>query len=170
MTTAEVELWAASTYVNLVLATFLLSSNLALKETFPAPSQLYTTGQQSLPWRKDMHMLETLREFIHTPSSKPIGHNIIAQHSLVCLNRVRTGYGRFKYNMNQMRLPPSASCDCGAAVQTAQHIASECPLHSCNRDLVVLDTAAHNWLRDLPCVVYNSSIKRRKKKQYKESS
>ena len=27
---------------------------------------------------------------------------------------------------------------------TAQHIASECPPHSCNGDLVVLDTAARN--------------------------
>ena len=58
---AEVELRAASTYVNLVLATFLLSSNLALKETFPAPSQLYTTGQQSLPCRKDIYMLARIQ-------------------------------------------------------------------------------------------------------------
>ena len=36
-----------------------------------------------------------------------------------------------------------------AASQTAHHIASECPLHSCGGDLVTLNTAAHNWLRDL---------------------
>ena len=89
-----------------------------------------------------------LREFIRTTSHKSIGHNL-ARHSLVRLNRVRTGYGRFKSNMNQMGPSPSALCECGAANQTAQHITSECPLHSCNGDLVVLDTAARNWLHDL---------------------
>ena len=63
------------------------------------------------------------------------------------------GYGRFKSNMNRMGLSPPASCECGATDQTAQHIASECPLHSCDGDLVVLDTAARNWLHDLQCVV-----------------
>ena len=64
--------------------------------------------------------------------------------------------------MNQMGLSPSASCECGAASHAAQHIASECPLHSCNGDLVVLDTAARNWLRELQCE-RKSSIKRKKK-------
>ena len=93
-----------------------------------------------------------LKTFIHTPSNKPIGHDL-ARQSLVCLNRIRTGYGRFKSNMNRMGLSPSASCECGATDKTAQHIASECPLHSCDGDLVVLDTAARNWLHDLQCVV-----------------
>ena len=91
-----------------------------------------------------------LRTFIHTPSNKPIGHDLVRQ-SLVRLNRIRTGYGRF--NMNRTGLSPSASCECGATDQTAQHITSECPLHSCDGDLVVLDTAASNWLHDLQCVV-----------------
>ena len=46
--------------------------------------------------------------------------------------------------MNQMGLSPSALCECGAANQTAHHMASECPLHVCNGNLVVLlDTAAY---------------------------
>ena len=84
-----------------------------------------------------------LREFTHTPSSKPICHDL-TRHSLVRLDRVRTGYGRFKYNMNLMGLSPSASCECRAASQTAHHIASECPLHSCCGDLVTLNTTACN--------------------------
>ena len=40
--------------------------------------------------------------FIHTQSNKPIGHDL-ARHSLVRLNRIRTGYARFKsLNMNRM--------------------------------------------------------------------
>ena len=69
-----------------------------------------------------------LRTFIQTPSNKPIGHDL-ARYSLVRLNSIRTGYGRFNANMNQMGPSPSASCECGATDQTAQHIASECPLH-----------------------------------------
>ena len=93
-----------------------------------------------------------LRECVHTPSCKSMGHNL-ARLSLMRLNRVGTGYDRLNVNTNQMGLSPSASCQCGAANQTEQHIASECPLHSCNDDLVVLDTAARNWLRDMQCVV-----------------
>ena len=94
-----------------------------------------------------------LKTFIQTPSNKPIGHDL-ARHSLVRLNRIRTGYGRFNANTNQMGLSPSASCECGATDQTAQHIASsECSLHRCKGDMVVLDTAALNWLHDLQCDV-----------------
>ena len=44
-----------------------------------------------------------LRTFIQTPSNKPIGHDL-ARFSLVRLNRIRTGYGTFNANMNQMGL------------------------------------------------------------------
>ena len=94
-----------------------------------------------------------LREFIDTPSNTHVEHNL-TRHSLVRLNRIRTGYGRFKYNMNQMELSPSssASCECALqASQTAHHMAREYPLHCCDGDLVVLDIAAYNWLRDLHC-------------------
>ena len=82
-----------------------------------------------------------------TPSNKPVGHDL-ARHPLVRLYDIITGHDRFKYIMNQMGLSPSASCDCGAANQTAHHMASKCPLHRCNGDLVVPpDTAARNRLR-----------------------
>ena len=41
-----------------------------------------------------------LREFIQTPSNNPIGHDL-SRHSLVRLDRIRPGYGRFKSNTNQ---------------------------------------------------------------------
>ena len=46
---------------------------------------------------------------------------------------------------------PSASCEFGAASQTAHHVASECrlSLHSCSGDLVTVNTVAHNWLPNL---------------------
>ena len=95
--------------------------------------------QGTLKKRRDTtHCL--LRECIHTPSSKPICHDL-TRHSPVRLDRVRTCYGRFKYNMNLMGLSPSASCECGAASQIAHHLASECPLHSCWGDLVTLNSA-----------------------------
>ena len=39
------------------------------------------------------------------------------------------------------------------AIINYKHIASECPLHSCIGDLVVMDAAARNWLHNLQCVV-----------------
>ena len=48
-----------------------------------------------------------------------------------------TGNGRFKHTA-QHELLPSASWECGDSSQTAHHMANECPLNSCNGDLVVL--------------------------------
>ena len=83
-------------------------------------------------------------------SIKSVGHHL-ARHSLLRLNRERTGYGMLKYNMNQMGLSPSASSKCGAASQPAHHMVGECPLHNCYEDLIVLDTASCKWLRGLMC-------------------
>ncbi len=57
-----------------------------------------------------------LRELIHTPSNKPICHDL-TRHSLVRLDRVRTVYGRFKYSMNLMGLSPSHQHRVSAALQ-----------------------------------------------------
>ena len=89
-----------------------------------------------------------LREFIPIPSKKRVGHEL-SRHSLVRLNRIRTGHGRFQQNMNQMMRAPSASWECSAERQTALHITSECSLHKCNGDLVRLDKPARAWLPDL---------------------
>ena len=116
------------------------------------PPHFIRTSQTTNQWRSREDQQGTLekswdtthcllREFIHTPSSKPICHNL-TRHSLVRLDRVRTCYGRFKYNVNLMGLSPSASCECGAASQTAHHLASECPLHSCCGDVVTLNKKA----------------------------
>ena len=58
-----------------------------------------------------------LKYFIPVSPSHSVGHDS-TRHSLVCLNRlgttgVYTNSGRSQHNMNQMRLLPSASCECG---------------------------------------------------------
>ena len=68
-----------------------------------------------------------LRTFIQTPSNKPIGHDL-ARYSFVRLNCIRTGYGRFNANMNQMGLSPSASCECGARPDRTTQRVSAAPL------------------------------------------
>ena len=107
-----------------------------------------------------------LAEFIHSPSSTDICHDL-TRHSIVRLYRVRTFYGRFKYNMNLMGLSPSASCECGAASQTAHLLASECPLHSYCGDLVTLNTTERNGFAICMCHIEKSSIKRKKKMKVK---
>ncbi len=56
-----------------------------------------------------------LAEIIHSPSSTDKCHDL-TRHWIVRLDRVRTFYGRFKYNMNLMGLSPSASCTLLASV------------------------------------------------------
>ena len=106
-----------------------------------------------------------LRTFIQTPSNKPIGHDL-ARHSLVRLNRIRTGYGRFNANTNQMGLSPSASCEC-VAIQTRPHNTSAASV----RCTVVKETwwcwTLQQATGSTTCSVTsknNLSIKRKKKK------
>lgn len=48
----------------------------------------------------------------------------------VTLNRMRTGHGRCGYHMHKWGRVDSPECDCGAAIQTMTHIATECPLRA----------------------------------------
>ena len=102
-----------------------------------------------------------LREFIHTPSNKPRGQDL-TRHSLVRLNRIRTGYGRFNSNMNQMGLSPSDRVS--AALQTRPHNTSPANV----RYTVVTETWWCWTLRHTTgfttCSIEQSSIKRKKNK------
>ena len=87
---------------------------------------------------------------------------------LVRVDRVRTGYGIFKYNMNLKGLSPSASCECGAASQTAHHLESESTLHRCCGDLVTLNTNARNGFATC-CVLHRRILHQtQEKKEEKE--
>ena len=105
-----------------------------------------------------------LRELIHTPSNKPICHDLTRQ-SLVRLDRVRTVYGRFKYSMNLMGLSPSHQHRVSAALQARRLTTlSSTPFL---RGLGPHWTRPHAtaW-RHAVCRIEESSIKRKKKKKY----
>ena len=113
-------------------------------------------GKPEVTWKTRVN-----KYFIPTPL-KPVEHDL----TLVCCNCIRTGYGRFKYNMNQMRLSPLNSivwvrCWKSECIPHDQRV-SDTPMQL---ERVVLDTAARNWLRDLQCVrcIEQSWIKRKKK-------
>ncbi len=51
----------------------------------------------------------------------------LPRKELVSLNRLRTGVGRFGVFKYRWGLRQSATCQCGAPEQTAQHLMDECP-------------------------------------------
>ena len=105
----------------------------------------YQQGVGSCELGNEMEYHTLTIKIFHTPSSKPIGHHL-ARLSRVRLNNVRTGYDRCNAN-TRTRWNCRHRHRVSAALQTrphkAHHIASECPLHTCNWDLP----------RNLHCVV-----------------
>ena len=85
-----------------------------------------------------------LRSFIHTPSNKRRTRSNTTLASARELHR---------------------NWHCVSAHQTTQHIVSECPLHSCNGDLVTLNTAALNWFHDLQWDVYRTILNQTEEEQ-----
>ena len=97
-------------------------------------------------WNSRWANLSTpLHRYISSPSTNPIGHDL-HRHCWVCLNRMRTGYGRFGQQMFRMGLATDPSCSCGCDVQTAHHAIYDCPITKCPGDLTTLDLRARDWL------------------------
>ena len=130
-------------------------------------NRIWAKGTWKIRW-DTTHCL--LSEFIHTPSSKPICHDL-TRHSLVRLDRVRTGYGRFKYSMlHLLGLSPSHQRRVNAALQAR-------PLTTLSAS-VLYTVAAVTWghfehdrtqrLGTLQCAVWNnpqSNARRRSRRR-----
>ena len=72
--------------------------------------------------------------------------------SIVKLNRLRTGVGRFHSSMHKWGLAPSSNYECGASEQTADHVLTAYPIHRAPhgaRGLTVLDVETRCWLNNI---------------------
>ena len=68
------------------------------------------------------------------------------------LNRFRTDVGRSNYWKFKWGHVTDQSCDCGAELQTMNHVLNDCPLRAFSGELEGLhkaDEAALEWLREL---------------------
>ena len=86
-----------------------------------------------------------LRKFIPRPTTHPPGYDL-PRASLVQLNRLRSGYGRFRQFLFRIGLASSDLCDCGE-VQTGQHILS-CRTLGPQGNVALVDDQLRQWLRD----------------------
>ena len=102
-----------------------------------------------LKWNADyLESTSRFRAFISRVSSRPLGMSLL-RTSLVRLNRLRTGLGRFHSSMYKWGLAPSPNCECGTTEQTADHVLSSCLIHHVprgTRGLQVLDDTTRCWL------------------------
>ncbi|RVE42075.1 hypothetical protein evm_013274 [Chilo suppressalis] len=86
-----------------------------------------------------------------TPGVRPAGFDL-PRREWCLLNRLRTGHGLCAHYKHRCGWIDSPRCECGADVQTIQHIVQDCPLNKYDgamEDLVSLDNDAANWLRHL---------------------
>jgi len=100
-------------------------------------------------WREEWLTTSTaLHTHISDPTVRCPGFDL-PRHPWVRLNRLRTGVGRFKANMWKWGLSESPGCECGADLQTADHIISDCPLYGLPNGAIGLsevDTETREWL------------------------
>ena len=86
-----------------------------------------------------------LRNFIPRPTTHPPGSDL-PRASLVQLNRLRSGYGRFRQFLFRIGLASSELCDCGE-VQSGNHILS-CRILGPQGDMALVDDHLPQWLRE----------------------
>ena len=70
-----------------------------------------------------------LYQFITDVNSSLAGINL-SRPAWVRLNRLRTGVGLFQSTMHKWGMAPTATCECGAEEQTADHVITTCPIYS----------------------------------------
>lgn len=90
----------------------------------------------------------------HLVSSPPfeIGGMNLPRKVWTLLNRFRSGVGRCNYWKLKWGLTADQSCDCGADIQTMEHIVTDCPLRCFPGGLAglhSLDEAGIDWLASL---------------------
>ena len=97
----------------------------------------------SIDWREGTSRLHSLFDDVNAlpPEIK------LPRPTWVRLNRLQTEVGLFQASMHEWGMALTASCECGAEKETANHIITSCP------------TYRHpNWIRGLPTV--NESLAR----------
>ena len=68
--------------------------------------------------------------------------------------RLLTGHGHTGHLLHKWHMKPTPACDCGAANQTAKHIANECPISETawmvgTVRLASCDLIVTQWLSDM---------------------
>ena len=100
-------------------------------------------------WSRDWEANSSrLHDFIPNVRFPPAGIDL-PRPAWVRLNRLRTGVGRFRSSMHKWGLASSASCECGAEEQTADHVILECPIYQAPNGihgLMSVDDETVTWL------------------------
>ncbi|KAK7788983.1 hypothetical protein R5R35_008679 [Gryllus longicercus] len=85
------------------------------------------------------------------PNSPPPGFQL-PRKLWVTLNRVRTGHGRCGANLTKWGFSTNPACDCGASLQTTEHITFDCPSRAfggTREDFLRATPEAVLWLEQL---------------------
>ena len=101
----------------------------------------------SIGWRESTSRLHS---FFDDVDALPPGMKL-PRPAWVRLNRFRTGVGLFGASMHKWRMALTASCECGAEEQTADHVITACPIYrhpNWIRGLLTVNESLARWLSD----------------------
>ena len=107
----------------------------------------WTDHRWSIGWREDTSRLHSFFDNVDALSTG-MG---LPRPAWVRLNRLRTGVGLFRASMHKWGMASTASCECGAEEQTADHIITLCPIYrhpNGTRGLLTVNESLARWLSD----------------------
>lgn len=102
-------------------------------------------------WRQNWKSAPVKHQGILDPTIRLPGFNL-KRNQWVKLNRLRTGHARCNAMLFKWGLHDSPACDCGAPLQTAEHIVQECPLRKyagSAQDVISATPPFLDWLQQL---------------------
>ena len=101
----------------------------------------------SIGWREGTSRLHS---FFDDMGALPPGMGL-PRPAWVRLNRLQTGVGFFRSSMHKWGMASTASCECGAEEQTADHIITSCPIYRHPNEircLLTVNESLARWLSD----------------------
>ena len=103
-------------------------------------------------WATSWNGFDGRNKFLVSNPTTAVGGMDLPRKDWALLNRFRTGVGRCNYWKYKWGLTQDQSCDCGADLQTMEHIISECPVRYFREGIASLHSvgeAGLEWLREL---------------------
>ena len=113
----------------------------------------------SIGWREGTSRLHS---FFDDVDALPPGMGL-TRPAWVQLNRFRTGVGLFRSSMYKWGRDSTASCECGAEEQTADHILTSCPIYRHTngiRGLLTVNESLARWLFDTCPAIWSDATSR----------
>jgi hypothetical protein len=103
-------------------------------------------------WTEEWRSADVKNKHLVEDPSRGVSGFELERKQWTTLNRIRTGCCKSASELHKWGYIPDPRCECGAPVQTLDHIITDCPIHRFDGTMdelfKTLTTEAKDWLRD----------------------